>query len=70
MKIWMLVTDDEYEFPLQIADSAVELARICGVTPNDIRSAVSHSKERGGRSIYVKVDIDDESNWEDQGHTT
>ncbi len=70
MIIWMLVSEDEYELPLKIADSRNELARLCGVTPNDISSAISHAKARGTRSRYVKVEVNDESHWEDQGHTT
>ena len=55
MFVYMLVTEDKFELPLAIADSAAELARMLGVDVNLIYSAVSKAKKRGGRSKYVKV---------------
>lgn len=56
MTLYMLVTDDEYELPLVVADSVSELARILQITPNAISSAISKSRKNGYRSIYVKVE--------------
>ena len=36
MDIWMKVSADEYEFPLQIADTQRELAKLCGVRRDTI----------------------------------
>ena len=44
MVIWMKVTQDIYELPLMIADSAQELADMCGVGVNAIYSGVSKNK--------------------------
>lgn len=54
--MWMKVSDDKYELPVAVADTAAELARILGVRTNVIYSAVSHY-ERGDikRSSYIHV---------------
>lgn len=60
MKVYMLVTDDEYELPLIVRDSITELARANGVTPGAIWSCIWKSKIFGTKSVYVEVEIDDE----------
>ena len=54
--IWMLVTLDEYQFPLVIADSVYELAERTNKSVESIRSQVS-KWERGKvkRSSVVRV---------------
>ena len=61
MHVYMMVTKDEYELPVAIADTAPELARMVGTTENSIRSWISHSKNGGYRSPYCKVEIDEEN---------
>ena len=34
--VYMKVTRDEYELPVAVADTVVELAKICGVKVNSI----------------------------------
>ena len=60
MTIWMKVTHDQYEFPVAIADSCVELAELLGKTANNISSSIAHSKKRDNWTQYRKVVIDDE----------
>lgn len=56
--LYMMVTDDELELPLVVADSAQELADIIGRNVNTIYSGISHEKHgRIKRSIYKKVEI-------------
>ncbi len=40
-KLWLKVSSDQYELPLAVADSAVELATLCGVTVNTIYAQMS-----------------------------
>ncbi len=40
-RIWLKVTSDKYELPLAVADTASELARLCGVTVNTIYAQMS-----------------------------
>ena len=59
--VWMKVTDDKYEFPVIIADTAVELAEKVGKSVNTIYSSVSHTKNgRCNKSIYRKVVIEED----------
>lgn len=62
--VWLLVTDDEYEFPLEMGDTPKELAEKIGRTENNISSAISKAKSRGNKCIYKKVKIDG-FDWED-----
>lgn len=66
MYIWMKVTDDEYEFPVQMADTQRELAELCGVRRASIASAIGKSRKRKHRCCYVRVEIDDELWWTEE----
>lgn len=57
--IWMMVTQDEFELPLAIADSSDELAQICGTTANSIRSTVAKARKgiiKNPSYVLVKVE--------------
>lgn len=45
MKIWMKVSLDKYQLPIAVADSAAELATMCGTTRNVIYSELSRFKK-------------------------
>lgn len=66
MKIWLAVTQDRFEFPVAIADSARELAQMVGVKPITILSSVSRSRKRtrktnrGIRRKYFVVEVEDD----------
>ena len=59
MKLYLLVTQDELELPLIVADSVKELAVKCGCTENAISVGISY-KKNGGKSRFEKVEIDDD----------
>ena len=59
-RIWMKVTNDKYEYPIEIADSARQLAIKCGTTAESIRSAIYHSKKTGHKSIYKCVKLEED----------
>ena len=62
--VYMEVTKDKFELPIVVADSAYELARLCGVNVSTIMHSVStQSKRVVKNSQYKKVwvsDSDDE----------
>lgn len=61
MTVWILVTRDEFELPVAIADTAKELARICGVSNRTVISGALRSKSgKVKKSRYIKVEIDDD----------
>lgn len=53
--VWMRVSDDKYELPMVIADSAKELARRCEVTLSAVCNSVNSERKH---KRYVKVLID------------
>lgn len=60
-KVYMAVSEDEYELPELVADSANELAKAMGVTRNTVDSQVSRRKHGiVQRSKYVAVEIEDD----------
>lgn len=64
MKVYMIVTADEYELPLAVLDTADQVARLLGRQRGDVYSAitrktVSLDKFNGYTYRIVKVEIDD-----------
>lgn len=54
--IWMEVTRDKYEFPIHIADTAEELAKLVGVkNGTSVISAISKANKRRAWCKYKKV---------------
>lgn len=43
-QLWLEVTQDEYELPLRVADTARALAQMCGTSVNNVVSTASHYK--------------------------
>lgn len=69
MKIYIATTPDEYELPLFVADSAAELARMCGYNPQHIYVAINnqkrptktgrpHKTQRGTKYKFFAVEVD------------
>jgi hypothetical protein len=56
----MMVTKDEYELPMAIADTPTELANLVGTTRAAIHSQIGRAKKSGKRCRYVKVILDDD----------
>ena len=52
--VWMEIDLKNKELPIKIADSAAELAKMCGTTVNNVESSASHAK-RGLRKRFIKV---------------
>lgn len=57
--LWLLVTKDEFELPLLVADTAVELAIYCQVHPGTIQGEV-HRQKPGTHARYRRVILDDD----------
>lgn len=61
MVLWMMVSSDELELPIAVADTATELARMVGVNYNTIYSTISHTKTgQIKKTRYIRVEVDDE----------
>lgn len=58
--VYMEVTRDEYELPVVVADSAFELAMLCGVHVSTVMHAVSTTSKRITKnSKYKRVWVSD-----------
>lgn len=61
MKLYMIVTADEYELPLMVADKAKDLAKYKGISPSTVST---HIKRKYSGKIsgikYIKIEIDNE----------
>ena len=61
--VYTMVTDDKYEFPIAMADTATELGKIIGKSDHTIRSSIClYKKGKLKRTRYHKIKID---YWED-----
>lgn len=57
--LYLLVTKDNYQLPLAVADSADELARIVGVRQSTIIKSITQRKKSQYIRIYVDLEEDE-----------
>lgn len=57
--IYTMTTDDKFQFPVAVADSPSELARITGKTKGCVASSLTH-----GRSTFHKIVMTEEESLE------
>ena len=60
MIIWVKVTNDKYELPVAVADTAQKLAEMVGATKAAVVSGACHFRHGRAWSCYRKVEIEDE----------
>ena len=60
MTLYLRVTNDKYEFPVIITDTAEEMAKLCNVKVNTIYSNLSKSRAKGYNSTYKRVIISED----------
>ena len=70
MKIFAIVTADEYEQPLAVCDTLGEIAKLTGRSKYDIPHTIRHNQVsqqpyNGHRYKIIRIDIDDEEDMED-----
>lgn len=56
--LYLMVTKDEYEFPVAIADTPKELAAMTGFSANTIRSSITHGEQGVFNSKFKRVEIE------------
>ena len=61
MYVYMKITKDRYELPVAIADTGEELAKICGVSINNVYNTIRKARLTGSRCQYVRVDVEDDN---------
>lgn len=60
MFVWLKVTTDRLELPVAVAESGKELARICGVSENNVYNTMTKARRLGHKCQYVRVRVDTE----------
>ena len=60
--VWLKVSADKYELPLAVANTGEELARVCGVSPNNVYSTMTKAKRLGHKCKYIRVEITEGEN--------
>lgn len=58
--VWMEVDLDNKELPVRIADTAGELARLCGCSARNIRAAACHAQAGIERRRFIRVLVEDD----------
>lgn len=59
--VYMLISRDEYQLPMAVADSAEALAEMTGASLSTVRSTICKEKQgKLKRPRFVRVEIDDE----------
>lgn len=61
MTVFMFVTDDEYELPLAVEDTAVALSKRLHLNPHSVSAMISRYKKLGYKCRFKKVEIDDDN---------
>lgn len=69
MKLYLLITLDEYELPLAVADTPTELAEMTGYKRSSIKSSIS-KYEKGLRPNcpFRRIVVEDEEKEQENDH--
>lgn len=57
--LYLKVTNDKYELPIVVADSSLELAKLCGISQRSVLNCIHRHEFKGRPSSYIKVEIDE-----------
>ncbi len=58
--LYMAVDLERNELPLFVSTSATEVANFAGVSIVNMLSAITHAEQRGSRSRFVRIRLDDD----------
>lgn len=61
MRLYVYVSDDEYELPIAVGDTMRELAKLLGVSEASVRQAYYRKrKNKVQKSQYIIVEVEDD----------
>ena len=55
MKLYIMYSQDEYELPIAVAESAQELAEMTGRKKHSIQSAIAH-----GYKVFARITVEED----------
>ena len=58
MHVYMKITTDRYELPVAVADTGEELAKMCGVSINNVYNTIRSARIHGYKCQYVRVEVE------------
>lgn len=58
--VWMKIEMDEFELPIAVANTAYELAAICGVKVSTVKTGASKMKHQKEKRCYVCVTVEED----------
>lgn len=58
-RLYLKVSDDIYELPVAVADSAPQLAKMIGLSEQNIWNCMRHAKKTGKESVYKVVMLEE-----------
>ncbi|SMB86395.1 hypothetical protein SAMN00017477_0892 [Peptoniphilus asaccharolyticus DSM 20463] len=62
MILYLGVTTDEFELPLCVSDTAAELARMYGMTPNAVYCNIYNNQDGTRNGIkFLRIEVEDET---------
>lgn len=59
MTLYIKVTQDKFELPIAVADTAGELAEMVGTSRNTVYSSIWHERNGKAWSSYKKVEVEE-----------
>ena len=60
MKLYLEITQDEYQLPLKVAESTKELAKMCGMERKQIQNYIGNvNRGQIKKPRFIKVVVDD-----------
>ena len=60
MKLYLVVTKDEYQLPIAVAESIRELAQMTGSRTESLATVFSHLRKRPNQKYkYLEIEVDD-----------
>ena len=65
MNLWLMISHDQYELPLAVADTAEQLGEMVGVSKSTINANIHNARKNGWWCRYVKVRIEEDTDEED-----
>lgn len=57
--VWMEVTKDKLRLPLKIADSAAEMAEMCGVTTDTVVTSAWRTRKEGMNGRFIRIPLEE-----------
>lgn len=59
MRLYLEITQDKYELPIMVCESAAELARRTGLTENNVYSQISKGRKNNWKPRFISIEVEE-----------